>query len=459
MQCFKKYDVRGIVGSELTEDIAHNIGKALARVSNGKNAVVGCDARASSPALKSALIDGLTSCGVDVFDLGITGTEEVYFACQHLDTDIGVEITASHNPIEYNGIKFVAKGAKPFNNEQFQAIKQFSQQYSESELQDDEEPGSKAGSVTPYDHLPAFVDHLINYVDLPGLKPMRIVVNAGNGVAGHVIDVIEARFAEANVPISFVKIFHEPDSEFPNGIPNPLLEHDRWKTTQAIVESNADLGIAWDGDFDRCFFFDENGHFIDGYYIVALLARSFLSGEPGTRIVHDPRVFWNTKHVVESNGGQLVKSATGHALIKATMREHDAIYGGEMSAHHYFKSFGYCDSGMIPWLLVVKLLSQTGQSISETVSEMQSMFPSSGEINFKVADVQLTLERIQSYYSETVVDQDMFDGLSMTFEDWRFNLRSSATEPVLRLNLETKGQPELLSQKKAELTHLITQQN
>ena len=448
MKCFKKYDVRGIVGPELNESVAAAIGVALAKVTSGTSAVIGCDARESSPALKQAMIDGLLSEGLDVFDIGTTGTEEVYFACQHLDTDIGIEVTASHNPIEYNGIKFVGKGSKPFNDEQFQQIKAVAAEAEGKTI-------SASGSAKPFNHMPAYVEHLLSYIDLAKVKPMRLLVNAGNGVAGHVIDALEKEFQSRSVPLEFVKIFHEPDATFPNGIPNPLLPEDRWKTSEALLEHKADLAIAWDGDFDRCFLFDEKAQFIDGYYIVGLLARSFLLNNPGAAIVHDPRVFWNTQQIVESNNGRLIKSSTGHALIKATMREHDAIYGGEMSAHHYFKEFAYCDSGMIPWLLVVKLLSESGRTLSQEVEEMQNNFPSSGEINFRVSDAKAAVSSVQSYYESQAESIDMFDGLSMAFNNWRFNLRSSATEPLLRLNVESASDKQLLQEKTEELVKLL----
>lgn len=448
MDCFKKYDVRGIVGKQLNEQIARNIGAALVSVTNAKTAAVGCDARASSPSLKLALISGLIDNGVDVYDIGLTGTEEMYFSCQHLNVDLGIEITASHNPIEYNGIKFVGKAAQPFNDEQFQQIKVNSEKFQQSKV-------DLPGQLKDYNHIPAYIEHLLTYIDVKKIKPLKLIVNAGNGVAGHVIDALEEHFISANVPVEFIKIFHEADATFPNGIPNPLLEEDRWKTTQAIQKHKADFGVAWDGDFDRCFLFDEKGSFIDGYYIVGLLAKSFLSTHENARIVHDPRVFWNTQHVVDNAGGILVKSLTGHTLIKSTMRKHDAIYGGEMSAHHYFKSFGYCDSGMIPWLLVINLLSNTGTLLSQEVRAMQEMFPSSGEINFKVKNIEATLQRIQDFYVDDILFTDDFDGLSMEFQDWRFNLRGSATEPLLRLNVESRGNQALLQHKTDELKRLI----
>lgn len=448
MNCFKKYDVRGIVDKELTEDIARRIGIALTTVTHARTAVVGCDARASSPRLKKALVDGLLACGVNVFDIGQTGTEEIYFTCQYLGCDLGVEITASHNPIEYNGIKFVGKGSKPFSEVEFEQVKKFS-------ISGQSPVVSRVGKYSTYDHMDAYVDCLLSHVSAEDLKPLRLVVNPGNGVAGHVIDAIEQRFKAQQVPITFIKLFYQPDSEFPNGIPNPLLPEDRWKTSEAVKNSKADLGIAWDGDFDRCFLFDENGEFIDGYYIVGLLAKSFLKDNPGQKVVHDPRVFWNTEQIVEQYKGVAVKSQTGHALIKAKMRNCDAIYGGEMSAHHYFKSFAYCDSGMIPWILVVKLLSDSNQTISEIVSAMQEQFPASGELNFQVNNTSETLERILQFYEKSAIEVDHFDGLSMQFELWRFNLRGSATEPLLRLNIETRGDMNLLKCKIKELTSLI----
>lgn len=448
MACFKKYDIRGVVDVELTEEIAFRVGQSLAKVKSAATAVIGSDARESSPRLKQALIKGLLHQGVKVYDIGQTGTEEVYFACQHLDTDLGIEVTASHNPIEYNGIKFVGKKARPFSDDEFLQVKQYTQ---------DEcfPPVAVKGTLELYNHLPAYVAHLMSYIVPVKVKPLKIVVNAGNGVAGHVIDALEEAFALNQIPIQFSKLFHEPDATFPNGIPNPLLEADRYKTTEEVLEHKADFAVAWDGDFDRCFLFDEQGEFIDGIYIVGLLAKSFLLDNPGGTIVHDPRVYWNTRDIVEKYQGRLVRSLTGHAYIKAAMRKNDAIYGGEMSAHHYFKSFGYCDSGMIPWMLVVKLLSQSGKTLSEEVAAMRQQFPASGEINFKVANVTDELNKVMLAYQKKAKSYDTFDGLSMTFEDWRFNLRGSATEPLLRLNVESHRNAGLVKQKVSEISSLI----
>lgn len=448
MDCFKKYDIRGVVDRELTEKVAYYVGHSLAIVKSAKTAVVGRDARESSPRLAQKLIEGLLQQGVRVYDIGQTGTEEVYFACQHLNTDLGIEVTASHNPIEYNGIKFVGKMAKPFSETEFLQVKQCTQGECFP-------PAAVKGTLEPFNHMPAYVAHLMSYIEAVAIKPLKIVVNAGNGVAGHVIDALEEAFAQNQVPIEFVKIFHTPDATFPNGIPNPLLEKDRYKTTEAVLQHKADLGIAWDGDFDRCFLFDENGEFIDGIYIVGLLAKSFLLDNPGATIVHDPRVFWNTKDIVSKYQGKLVKSLTGHAYIKAAMRDNDAIYGGEMSAHHYFKSFGYCDSGMIPWLLVTKLMSQSNNTLSQEVKAMRQYFPASGEINFVVDNVAEELVKVQRVFKEQATSCDTFDGLSMTFAGWRFNLRGSATEPLLRLNVESVQDEALIKQKVNEISSLI----
>lgn len=450
--CFKKYDVRGVVGQELTIDHAARIGASLAELLQVKFAVVGGDARESTPELKSALIQGLMSQGVMVFDIGLTGTEEVYFACQHLDCDLGVQITASHNPIEYNGIKFVGKGARPLSHQEFEAVKQ----RSESSIVYNK---IAEGKVEQYNHLPEYLQHLFSYISSVSLRPFRIVVNAGNGVAGHVIDGMESKFAANQIPIEFVKINHEADATFPNGIPNPLLPEGRKDTVDAVLRSKADFGIAWDGDFDRCFFFDELGQFIDGYYIVGLLATSFMQDEPGIGVVHDPRLFWNTETVAALYQGHLTKSMTGHVPIKAKMRACDAVYGGEMSAHHYFKSFGYCDSGMIPWLLILKLLSKNQRTLSQEVKEMQQAFPISGEINFKVDCIDDKISKVKSYYIKDACEVDLFDGLSMSFDTWRFNLRGSATEALLRLNVETRGEQQLLKQKITEITKLVDAQS
>lgn len=392
LTCFKAYDIRGKLGTELNEEIAYKIGRAYGQIYKPKTVVVGCDIRLSSEALKQATIRGLNDAGVNVLDLGMTGTEEVYFAAFHLDVQGGIEVTASHNPMDYNGMKLVRENARPISADtglkEIQAL---------AENNNFEEVSQK-GTTQSYNILPEFVDHLLTYIEPAKIRPLKLVVNAGNGAAGHVIDAIEEKFKALNVPVEFIKIHHEADGTFPNGIPNPILIENRDSTRNAVLEHKADMGIAWDGDFDRCFLFDEKGQFIEGYYIVGLLAQAFLIKQSGEKIVHDPRLVWNTFDIVDEYKGVAVQSKSGHAFIKDVMRAHNVVYGGEMSAHHYFRDFAYCDSGMIPWLLTIALLSETGQSLSTLVENMIAKFPCSGEINFKVADTQTTIQKIFDFF-------------------------------------------------------------
>lgn len=433
LTCFKAYDIRGKLGTELNEEIAYKIGRAYGQIYQPKTVVIGCDIRLSSEALKQATIKGLNDAGVDVLDLGMTGTEEVYFGAFHLDVQGGIEVTASHNPMDYNGMKLVRENARPISADT--GLKEIQALVESGEFVEVQQKGN----CKPYNILPEFIDHLMTYIDPKQIRPLKLVVNAGNGAAGHVIDAIEARFQTLNVPVQFIKIHHEADGTFPNGIPNPLLIENRDSTRNAVLEHKADMGIAWDGDFDRCFLFDEKGQFIEGYYIVGLLAQAFLIKQPGEKIVHDPRLVWNTLDIVEQYQGKTVQSKSGHAFIKQVMREHNAIYGGEMSAHHYFRDFAYCDSGMIPWLLTIALLSKTQQSLSTLVENMIDRFPCSGEINFKVADTQSTIQRIFDHYAEQNPAIDRTDGVSLDFGDWRLNVRASNTEPLLRLNIESQA--------------------
>ncbi|MDG9949220.1 phosphomannomutase CpsG [Acinetobacter ursingii] len=450
LTCFKAYDIRGKLDTELNEDIAYNIGRAYGQIYQPKTIVIGCDIRLSSEGLKQATIRGLNDAGVNVLDLGMTGTEEVYFAAFHLDVQGGIEVTASHNPMDYNGMKLVRENARPISADtglkEIQALAE-SQQFNDVEHK---------GTTSHYNILPEFVDHLMGYIDPAKIKPLKLMVNAGNGAAGHVIDTIEEKFKSLNVPVEFIKIHHEADGTFPNGIPNPLLFENRDSTCDAVIEHHADMGIAWDGDFDRCFLFDEKGQFIEGYYIVGLLAQAFLIKQSGEKIVHDPRLVWNTLDIVEKYQGETVQSKSGHAFIKQVMREHNAVYGGEMSAHHYFRDFAYCDSGMIPWLLTIALLSETGQSLSTLVENMIAKFPCSGEINFKVADTQITIQKLFDHYAAQHPQIDRTDGVSLDFGIWRFNVRASNTEPLLRLNIESRGeQARPMQDYVDELTALI----
>ncbi|MGD2118783.1 MAG: phosphomannomutase [Chromatiales bacterium] len=447
MACFKAYDVRGRIPDELNEAVAYRIGRAFAQQLKAKQVVIGHDVRLSSEALSEALANGLRDAGADVFDIALCGTEEIYFATSHMNMDGGIVVTASHNPMDYNGMKFVAEGSRPISGDSgLHDIRDLADSGDFADV-------AQRGSYKYVDNaIDAYARHLLTYVDVAKLRPLKIVVNAGNGGAGKVIEALEP-----HLPFEFIKVHHEPDGNFPNGIPNPLLPENRQDTIDAIKQSSADLGIAWDGDFDRCFLFDAQGRFIEGYYIVGLLAEALLQTHPGAKIIHDPRLTWNTIDMVNSAGGVPVQSKTGHAFIKERMRAENAVYGGEMSAHHYFRDFAYCDSGMIPWLLVTDLISSSGTPLAEMVEQRMQMFPCSGELNFRVDDAAAIGKNIQQHYADTAIRVDETDGLSMEFSDWRFNLRSSNTEPLLRLNVEARGDAELMQNKTAEISAMIEQ--
>ena len=451
LTCFKAYDIRGQLGTELDEEIAYRIGRAYAEFLKPKSIVLGGDIRLTSEALKTALSEGIRDAGADVIDIGMVGTEEVYFATSHLNADGGIEVTASHNPIDYNGMKPIREGSRPISSDTgLLDIKRLAEENNFPAS----DPAAR-GDYKQVSILDAYLDHLLGYIDNSAITPLKLVMNAGNGAAGHVVDAIEKRFAELKLPIEIVKIFNEPDGTFPNGIPNPILHENRAPTIDAVLEHSADMGIAWDGDFDRCFLVDEKGNFIEGYYIVGLLAEAFLLKNPGAKIVHDPRLTWNTIEVAKKGGGRAVQSKTGHAFIKERMRAEDAVYGGEMSAHHYFRDFFYCDSGMIPWLLVMELITRSGKPLSALVGEMVEAYPSPGEINRKIADPAAAIERVRAHYQASALAVDDSDGISMEFPQWRFNLRMSNTEPVVRLNLETRGDRKLLAQCQQELLALL----
>ena len=455
LSCFKAYDIRGKLEIELNGDIAYRIGRAYGSfVGTGKTVVVGGDVRLTSEALKLALANGLLDAGVNVIDLGLTGTEEVYFATFHLGVDGGIEVTASHNPMDYNGMKLVREGSKPISGDT--GLKDIQRMAEENNF-----PAvTTRGTYSQQSCLADYVQHLLGYIDVSALKPLKLVVNAGNGAAGHVVDALEEAFQRLNAPITFIKVHNDADGTFPNGIPNPLLPENRADTRNAVLAHNADMGIAWDGDFDRCFLFDATGEFIEGYYIVGLLAEAFLQQHKGAKIIHDPRLTWNTIDVVTAAGGEPIQSKTGHAFIKERMRLEDAIYGGEMSAHHYFRDFAYCDSGMIPWLLVAQLMSVKNKSLSTLVNERIQAYPCSGEINFHVHDVKACIAAIREHYAEqNPLVIDTTDGLSMEFTDWRFNLRGSNTEPVLRLNVESRNDAALMQTKTAEIAAQLSTSN
>ncbi len=444
LPAFKAYDIRGRVPDELNEDLARKIGVALAAQLEPGTVVVGHDVRLTSPALQDALAAGLRGAGREVLDIGLCGTEEVYFQVDHLKAAGGVMVTASHNPMDYNGMKLVKQQARPISSDTgLFAI-------SDAVEADTAAPAAPIGGIQSHPDKTAYIEHLLSYVDRAALKPLKLVVNAGNGGAGTIVDLLAP-----HLPFEFVRIAHEPDGSFPNGIPNPLLIENRELTAQAVLEHGADFGIAWDGDFDRCFFFDHTGRFIEGYYLVGLLAKAILARQPGGKVVHDPRLLWNTVEMVEDAGGQAVLCKSGHAFIKEKMRAEDAVYGGEMSAHHYFREFAYADSGMIPWLLIAALVSETGLSLAELVEERMQKFPCSGEINFKVSDAKLAVARVMEHFASYAPTLDHTDGISADFGQWRFNLRSSNTEPLLRLNVESRGDAALLQQRTDEISQLL----
>ncbi len=453
LSCFKAYDVRGKIGTELTEEIIYRIGRAFAQHLNAKCIVVGADIRLTSESFKKALSMGIMDNGTDVIDIGMTGTEEIYFSAFHLDVDGGVEVTASHNPIDYNGMKFVGRNAKPISGDT--GLKEI-QRIAENQ---DFSKATSQGNISCKSILDDYIEHILGYINLSQIKPLKLVVNAGNGAVGHVIDAIETKFQKLNVPITFIKIYHKPDGTFPNGIPNPLLPENRQVTSNAVISNNASMGIAWDGDFDRCFLFDDEGVFIEGYYIVGLIAETFLKRYPNEKIIHDPRLTWNTIDILKSLGGTPVQSKTGHAFIKERMRSENAIYGGEMSAHHYFRDFAYCDSGIIPWLIVAELISQSGKSLSKLVKTRVDKYPCSGEKNYKVKNATESINRIREKFEPLAIKIDNEDGLSLEFTDWRFNLRSSNTEPLLRLNVETRSNISAVSQYVKELETIILKSN
>ncbi len=448
IRCFKAYDLRGRVPDELNEEVAYRVGRGYAEFVTPRRVAVGRDIRLSSAGLTDALCRGLTDGGVDVDDIGVCGTEVVYFATFDGGYDGGIMVTASHNPPDYNGMKFVREQSKPISSDN--GLNDIRACAERDEFRDPPRRGVRRS----IDVTAAYVEHVLSYVDVKKLQRLKIVVNAGNGAAGPFLDRLEP-----HLPFELIKLHHEPDGRFPNGVPNPMLEENRASTAAMIRARGADLGLAWDGDFDRCFFFDEHGDFVEGYYIVGLLASALLATEPpGGRIVHDPRLTWNTQEIVAAHQGQSVLSKSGHAFIKQRMREVDGVYGGEMSAHHYFRRFAYCDSGMIPWLLITRIISESGKPLSKLVGERIARFPVSGELNYRVPDAAAAMAAVESRYARDARSSDRTDGLSFEFADWRFNLRSSNTEPLIRLNVEARGSQELMRSRTQEILELLRSQ-
>ena len=451
LTCFKAYDIRGEIGVNIDEDIAYRIGRAVAQHFCAKSIVIGFDARETSPAFAAAAARGAMDAGADIMDIGMAGTEEMYWAVTEFGACAGIEVTASHNPINYNGMKIVKSQSRPLDDaDDFQAIKALA---SSQEWSSGAEVGKELDRS--FEARRAYVDRALSFVDVKALRPLKIVVNSGNGAAGPTFDAIADKLLSLDAPLEFIRVHHTPDATFPNGIPNPLLPENHSATADVVKAEGADFGVAFDGDFDRCFFFDETGQFVPGEYVVGLLASIFLDKEAGAKIVHDPRVIWNTQDIVTQKGGIAVQSKTGHAFIKQTMRTHEAIYGGEMSAHHYFRDFAYCDSGMIPWVLIAELISRSGRSLSDWVKDRFAAFPSSGEMNFKVDDAGTAIENVLSAYRADARTLDETDGVSLAFDGWRFNLRRSNTEPLVRLNVEGKGTADVLTRQVSAIAELL----
>lgn len=450
LSCFKTYDIRGRLGVDLDEAIAFRIGRGFARALGARRVVLGRDIRASSRALADQVARALIAEGCEVLDLGLSGTEEMYFATSHFGADGGICVTASHNPMDYNGMKMVRAGSAPLD-----AGTGLAQVRALAEA-DDFGPPRGGGQRRDVAALArgAYVARVLSFVEIAALKPLRILVNAGNGAAGPTFDAIAAALDARGAPLEFRRLHHAPDGRFPNGIPNPLLPENRPQTAEAVRAGDADFGVAWDGDFDRCFFFDHTGAFVDGEYVVGLLAEAFLAKEPGATIIHDPRIIWNTQDIVARAGGRAVQTRTGHAFLKQAMRDENAVYGGEMSAHHYFRDFVHCDSGMIPWLLVAELVSRKGP-LAGLIEARRAAFPSSGEINFTLSDPKAAVARVRDAFARQALGIDEMDGLGIDLGLWRFNLRSSNTEPVLRLNVEARGDAALVAQGVARVRALI----
>jgi phosphomannomutase / phosphoglucomutase len=444
-RCFKAYDIRGQVPNDLDADIAYRIGRAMTVELGAKNIVVGRDMRLESPALADAVMNGVRDAGADVINIGLCGTEEVYFATSHYKADGGVMVTASHNPKGYNGMKLVQCESRPISGDSgLDAIRQ------RVDAGDFGPAVDAPGTVEQAPDKTAYIEHLLTYIKGAQLRPLKILADPGNGAVGPALQAIKDK-----LPFEWVIINAQPDGNFPNGVPNPLLPENRTITRDALLKHGCDIGLAWDGDFDRCFFFDERGRFVEGYYLVGLLAEMLLKQHPGSKIIHDPRLTWNTIDQVQLAGGTPVLCKTGHAFIKERMRKEDAVYGGEMSAHHYFRDFAYCDSGMIPWLLVTALMSISGKRFSELVDERMAAYPCSGEINYKVSDVKAVLATVLEHYSAQSTSIDKTDGISVEFPEWRFNLRGSNTEPLLRLNVESRRDMTLVDAKVKEIEALL----
>ncbi|HSG61253.1 MAG TPA: phosphomannomutase/phosphoglucomutase [Pseudomonadales bacterium] len=442
---FKAYDLRALVPDQLNADIAYRVGLAFAQWGGLKRVVVGRDIRPSSSMLFDALADGLLAAGVEVFDIGECGSEQVYFATARYHFDAGVMITASHNPIRYNGMKFVGAGGAPIGLASGLAdIKALAMKGAFQVV-------ANPSRVQQLDCMDAYIAHLLSLVDITTIKPLHVWADTGHGGAGPVLE----RLFE-HLPATLHSATLTPDASYPRGVPNPMLAEQRQQTSRDMAAVGVDIGMSWDGDFDRCFFFDERGRFIDPYYVVGLLSEAYLAVHPGETIVHDVRLAWHSEQAIAAAGGVSYPSASGHAFMKQAMRDSGAIYGGETTGHHYFRDFFCCDSGILPCLLMLVLLSRRGQPLSALVEASQSAFPCSGEINLPVrGDSRELLQLVEQHFAGAARHIDALDGLSVVFDEWRFNLRASNTEPLLRLNIESRGDRFLVAEKRDELLQLI----
>ena len=452
VSCFKEYDLRGKVGSQLTKEIVYRVARASATILRTKVVAIGYDVRASSISLARAASKGFVDSGVRVLDLGMVGTEEMYWAVANFNTCAGIQITASHNPKEYNGMKIVKSQAKPLCKErEFEKIHSLVKEKGFS-------PGKKNGSITDVSVIArsSYVQKVLSFVNLANLRPLKIVINAGHGTAGPTFDNLKLALEDQGVFADFLCMYHNPDPNFPIGVPNPQIRSSQYRISNVIIENKADFGVAFDCDFDRCFVFDENGKFVHSSHLACLLAKKFLLKDPSASIVRDSKVVWSLHDIIEDNNGKAKVSKTGHANFKESMRRFSSIYGVEVSGHHYFRDFNYCDSGMIPWLILWEEISKIGVPLSHLVNENSSEIQISDEISFKVSNWKKTVETVLEHYRSDAVHIENFDGISLEFEDWRFNLRPSSTEPLVRLNLECIKHKQDLGNLTTELMELLT---
>jgi phosphomannomutase len=438
---FKAYDVRGIYQDELDEEGARAIGRAYVEQFEPRRIAVGRDMRVSSPSMAAAAIDGAASAGADVLDLGLVGTEMVYFAVGELGLDGGIMVTASHNPKEYTGMKIVRRGALPVGGE--------SGLLDVRDRAAREAPaGHKSGQVQQHDIWPAYVERVVSFVDVSAIRPLKVVIDAANGMAGVMLPPVLEQ-----LPIDARPFYFDPDGTFPNHEPNPLLPENREFIVSKTLEEGADLGVAFDGDADRCFFVDDTGEFVPGDFVTALLAASVLEKEPGSKIIYDVRASWAVPETIENGGGEALINRVGHAFIKHRMRKDGAAFGGEVSGHYYFRDFSQADSGVVPFLLLLELISKSGKKLSELLAPFRERFFLTGELNTPVSDVPLKLQELKERFAaEGKVSH--LDGLSVDADDWHFNVRPSNTEPLLRLNLEARSQ-ELMERKRDEVLAVI----